>query len=180
MVAAIFRDRFSAPGSHKISCKIQAKPVGYKSRVSSQKGPTCHAYAWQIGPFWQDTLEVTRGNIRWKVSNLNVLKLLLVECGMLPWWSLEGLLSWYLVMWSSHFLRSGGIVLCMPLANERWRCIVKSSLIGWVHIQNDPWIRHPEINSTGDQSSDEVQRLDMWLIGHQDSSPSNCHQGDMP
>ena len=26
-------------------------------RVSCQKGPICHAYAWQIGPFWQDTLE---------------------------------------------------------------------------------------------------------------------------
>ena len=24
------------------------------SRVSCQKGPTRHAYAWQIGPFWQD------------------------------------------------------------------------------------------------------------------------------
>ena len=26
--------------------------------VSCQKGPTRHAYAWQIGPFWQDTLDV--------------------------------------------------------------------------------------------------------------------------
>ena len=26
------------------------------SRVSCQKGPNRHAYAWQIGPFWQDTL----------------------------------------------------------------------------------------------------------------------------
>ena len=26
------------------------------SRVSCQKGPTHHTYAWQIGPFWQDTL----------------------------------------------------------------------------------------------------------------------------
>ena len=26
--------------------------------VSCQKGPTRHAYAWQIGPFWQDTLEL--------------------------------------------------------------------------------------------------------------------------
>ena len=26
--------------------------------VSCQKGPTWHAYAWQIGPFWQDTLEL--------------------------------------------------------------------------------------------------------------------------
>ena len=28
------------------------------SRISCQKGPTRHAYAWQIGPFWQDTLDV--------------------------------------------------------------------------------------------------------------------------
>ena len=26
--------------------------------VSCQKGPIRHAYAWQIGPFWQDTLEL--------------------------------------------------------------------------------------------------------------------------
>ena len=29
----------------------------HRLRVSCQKGPTCHAYAWQIGPFWQDILE---------------------------------------------------------------------------------------------------------------------------
>ena len=28
------------------------------SRVSCQKGPSRHAYAWQIGPFWQDTLDL--------------------------------------------------------------------------------------------------------------------------
>ena len=27
--------------------------------VSCQKGPTRHAYAWQIGPFWQDTLNLS-------------------------------------------------------------------------------------------------------------------------
>ena len=26
--------------------------------VSCQKGPTGHAYAWPIGPFWQDTLKI--------------------------------------------------------------------------------------------------------------------------
>ena len=30
----------------------------HKSRVSCQKGPTSHAYAWPIGPFWQDTLDI--------------------------------------------------------------------------------------------------------------------------
>ena len=28
------------------------------SMASCQKGPTRHAYAWQIGPFWQDTFDV--------------------------------------------------------------------------------------------------------------------------
>ena len=28
------------------------------SMVSRQTGPTRHAYAWQIGPVWQDTLEL--------------------------------------------------------------------------------------------------------------------------
>ena len=28
------------------------------SRVSCQNGPTRHAYAWQIGPFWQDILDI--------------------------------------------------------------------------------------------------------------------------
>ena len=30
----------------------------YRPRVSCQKGPTRHAYAWQIGPFCQDTLDI--------------------------------------------------------------------------------------------------------------------------
>ena len=29
------------------------------SRVSCQKGPICHAYAWRVGPFWQDTIDYT-------------------------------------------------------------------------------------------------------------------------
>ena len=46
---------------------------------------------------------------------------------------------------SCHFLggsRVGitGIILCVRPANERRRYIVTSSLIGWVHTQNNPWI----------------------------------------
>ena len=31
--------------------------------VSCQKGPTRRAYAWQIGPFWQDTLGVWNNHL---------------------------------------------------------------------------------------------------------------------
>ena len=32
--------------------------INHSLMVSCQKGPTHHAYAWQIRPFWQDTLEL--------------------------------------------------------------------------------------------------------------------------
>ena len=38
--------------------KYQGECFVVISRVSCQKGPTRHAYAWQIGPFWQDTLDI--------------------------------------------------------------------------------------------------------------------------
>ena len=39
------------------------------SMVSCQNGPTCHAYAWQIGPFWQDTLDFfIRGTLQWVLN----------------------------------------------------------------------------------------------------------------
>ena len=38
--------------------KLKLHCPGANSMVSCQKGPTRHAYAWQIGPFWQDTLEL--------------------------------------------------------------------------------------------------------------------------
>ena len=42
------------------------------SRVSCQKGPTHHAYAWQIGPFWQDALDMlplfSLSSLRWNSS----------------------------------------------------------------------------------------------------------------
>ena len=31
-------------------------------------------------------------------------------------------------------------ILCMCPTNERWRYNVTSSLIGWAHTQNDPWV----------------------------------------
>ena len=55
------------------------------SRVSCQKGPTRHAYARQIGPFWQDTLDMKMiGDV------LTVLTLLILNdtnlCYMISIW----------------------------------------------------------------------------------------------
>ena len=41
----------SPSNSHCVTCPI--------SMVSCQKGPTRHAYAWRVGPFWQDTIDLT-------------------------------------------------------------------------------------------------------------------------
>ena len=39
--------------------------------VSRQKGPNRHAYAWQIGPFWQDTLDLQGLEQRVDVTRLS-------------------------------------------------------------------------------------------------------------
>ena len=39
-------------------CTMMFIIVMHNMMVSCQKGPTGHAYAWQIGPFWQDTLDI--------------------------------------------------------------------------------------------------------------------------
>ena len=44
--------------THKKNKKKHSSPSQASSRVSCQKGPTRHAYAWRVGPFWRDTLEL--------------------------------------------------------------------------------------------------------------------------
>ena len=46
-------------------------------------------------------------------------------------------------------------------------------------IWRSVWFSHLKISSMGAQSPHELHWLDLE-IKHQDSSPSNCHQGDMP
>ena len=48
-------------GKPLITCRFplqRASNAKLLSMVSRQKDPTRHAYAWQIGPFWQDTLVI--------------------------------------------------------------------------------------------------------------------------
>ena len=49
------------PGMALHELVTASEPPGAQciSRVSCKKGPTRHAYAWQIGPFWQDTLDIS-------------------------------------------------------------------------------------------------------------------------
>ena len=52
---------YVSSGAKNIICKTHHFSQNIQvsiSRVSCKKGPTHHAYAWQIGPFWQDTLDI--------------------------------------------------------------------------------------------------------------------------
>ena len=50
----------------------------YISMVSYQKGPTRHAYAWQIGPFWQDTLDIRNAFFQYITWNMHTILLCFV------------------------------------------------------------------------------------------------------
>ena len=53
------------------------KKIFFISMVSCQKGPTRHAYAWQIGPFLQETLDIwvvmtyVKNGLLWYSSNMS-------------------------------------------------------------------------------------------------------------
>ena len=67
---------------------LDQSTVGQITRVSCQKCPTCHAYAWQIGPFWQDTLD--NGLL---LDSIHVLPKLSNNCWTLDDWKKTQLLS---------------------------------------------------------------------------------------
>ena len=49
---------------------------------------------------------------------------------------------WKHLKWNTQSIKFllAGIILGVGLANERRRYIVTSSLIGWAHTENDPWL----------------------------------------
>ena len=61
-----------------------------------------------------------------------------------------------------------GIILCVHPANGRRRYIVTSSLIGWAHSQNDPWLLWSAIRYlSGDQflfSADLIIVLTHYML----------------
>ena len=50
--------------------------ISYLSRVSCQKGPICHALAWRVGPFWQDSIDIIMlsfKNFVWKYLQVELM-----------------------------------------------------------------------------------------------------------
>ena len=43
----------------------------HKDGILLKQGPIRHAYAWQIGPFWQDTLDIKSLMIELKFRTCN-------------------------------------------------------------------------------------------------------------
>ena len=85
---------------HWTACSSQQQQNSL--RVSCQKGPTRHAYAWQIGPFWQDNLEFRRlycsvllalfnGIHPQRASNAeNILMLCVITFCLTSWYTSDG------------------------------------------------------------------------------------------
>ena len=67
-----------------------------------------------------------------------------------------------------------GIILFMGSAIERRRYIVTSSLIGWAHVQNGPWVLTPHWgNQTVDESVYMNRMRDQYDISKLKHSTAN-------
>ena len=126
-----------------ISCNKNHNPRKKRHilMVSCQKYPTCHAYAWPIGPFWQDTLDSWIGVVFFLRSEqwaMTVRKprespYRLPACQIKAWF------IWYTSP-------DTGLILGLHPANERRRYFVTTSLIGWGKPRNSPVIYFLGIN----------------------------------
>ena len=59
----------------------------------------------------------------------------------------------WVIWWNMRILTwNPEVILCMHPANERRRYIATSSMIGWAHIQYNPW-----------ESNDHSEFLEVWL-----------------
>ena len=106
-VTRLARFNWGRQSSRYIENNVYTGVTNHISRVSYQKGPTRHAYAWQIGPFWQDTLDyvLTRG-LFWcsfpefwsnKGNEMHELAFMpLVVNHSMTW--LQSIAKWYLIL----------------------------------------------------------------------------------
>ena len=107
--------------------------------VSCQKGPTRHAYAWQIGRFWQDTLDISNLHVPFSKQIMHCIYLasydrclpsqngLLLEQVPSKWWQFNCLHNFVL----NTILMTGNktIKLYLPL---NFHCFIQS--IEFSHI----------------------------------------------
>ena len=122
--------------------------------------------AWRIWIYISPDLIKKGNNIHWsshnKTKNSEPVRIVYwIYCKSkeyFPWWPLLGLPSWYPIMCWGH-------CPCTPSCSQ----------ICTTHLK----IRHPSMKSTGARSSNRLQSLNL-MIGHQESSSSNNHQGDRP
>ena len=65
----------------------------------------------------------------------------------------------------NHLIGLTWIILCVSPANEKRRYFIKSSLIGWVHTHNDPWVSMKETQTPVCQQWSFVAfALTHWLL----------------
>ena len=60
MVVIIHKDVGEYCISVRLWCKFDILSFFKHKSQSPQSMVSCHTYAWQIGPFWQDTIEIFR------------------------------------------------------------------------------------------------------------------------
>ena len=95
--------------------------------VSCQKGPTCHTYAWQIGPFWQDTFDM---RLFAQLSPVQCLTTILTITGLLWIWALVNKCQWNLNRNSTVNNQGNEVenVIC-KMAPNMSRCL---SVLNWI------------------------------------------------
>ena len=117
------------------------------SRVSCQKGPICHAWAWRVGPFWQDTLDMIcyyalqslkNWTYKWIISLIWKFKL---KFDYVSYWR-KNIVRNVTVGFYNHF-RDIFKTIIIPNMKGRWATVVQKMNLNIVHGRKRGWCQHP-------------------------------------
>ena len=130
------------------------------SRLFCQKGPTCHAYAWPIGPFWQDTLVIISKRICriYAPEICNGWVQILLNQITFPWQMHQHIWKFIIKFWLFQYILCNCVKLYRGECQQSQVNIVSG--IGWVPSGNKLL---PEQMLTKSMPLNGVKRL-TWVI----------------
>ena len=111
--------------------KRTSEMVSDITMVSCQKGPTRHAYSWQIRPFWHDTLDYVSAGVDSGYAHIRCQSIIQTN---------DGLFSWRVYVSPDH---ANQLHACKRLNNWNMACIWTYILRFWIGCSYStlPWLQ---------------------------------------
>ena len=113
--------------------KTPSYKYSHLSRVSCQKGPICHASAWWVGPFWQDTLVIRLWRSTSHIIFIQEIPTQVIHLNfeLIPW-AKENEQAWFIAL--LHWMSSLNDIVIFPFRENQFMIFARRSLCIYICV----------------------------------------------